>query len=159
MFWGPSRAVRFALLEALCASAGLQGAAGASTGGTHCTACFGKGISCSKLELKLQDPLSRSVLLDTGTHLQLAVPVAGVTPVAQGALGSKGHTRVGDQVEICLFLLGRLFFLRCLVETVLCFQLECMQCPLDDSQMENVITCSASKCPHLFAIKHLKKHL
>lgn len=99
------------------------------------------------------------ILLDTGTRVQLAVPVAGVTPVAQGALGSKGHTRVGDQVEICLFLLGRVFFLRCLVETVLCFQLECMQCPLDDSQMENVITCSASKCPHLFAIKHLKKHL
>lgn len=82
---------------------GLQGAAGARSGGTHCTACFGKGISCSKLELKLQDPLSRSILLNTGTCLQLAMPIADVTPISQGALGSKGHTRVGDQVEICLF--------------------------------------------------------
>lgn len=56
-FWRPSRAVRFSLLEARGgeASAGFQRVAGARSGRTHCTACFGKDISCSKLELKLQD--------------------------------------------------------------------------------------------------------
>lgn len=52
-------ALRFALPEARgeeasCSSAGSQRAAGARQG-ELCAACSGKGISCSKLELKLQD--------------------------------------------------------------------------------------------------------
>lgn len=96
MFFGDQVEISFARKAragaAWCSCAGFQGAAGARSGGTQCTACFGKGISCSNLELKLQDPLPSSVLLDTGTCLQLAVPIADATPISQGALGSKGHT-------------------------------------------------------------------
>lgn len=74
--------------------------------------------------------------------------IAGLILISQVTVESKGHQ---SSLKLVSFNLKDfpMKFLRCLVETAQCFQLECMQCPLDDSQIENAVKYSACKCPYL----------